>query len=105
MGEKVRAYQSYRQSPKLQARYGVDTFTVLVVAPTEVRLRRIADEVLRVNRQPTNTYLLLTADRVHSTTIRPSWKAVQAFEVERRSSPILPLIFCSGSKHGYNRAW
>lgn len=82
--EKVRAYEAYRRSPKLQARYGVDTFTVLVVAPTEVRLRRIADEVVRVTRQPTSSYLFLTADRVHPTMIRPSWKVVRSFEWERR---------------------
>ena len=82
--EKIRAYEAYRQSPKLQARYGMDTFTVLVVAPTEVRFRRIADEVLRVTHQPTSSYLFLTADRVHPTTIRPSWKVVQTFEWERR---------------------
>jgi hypothetical protein len=83
-GEKVRAYEAYRRSPKLVARYDTDSFTVLIVAPTEVRLRRIADEVLKVTRQPTSSYLFLTEDRVHPTTIRPSWKAVQAFEWERR---------------------
>src|SRR5262245_16034087 len=44
--EKVRAYEAYRQSPQLQARYATATFTVLVVAPTETRLKRIAEEVI-----------------------------------------------------------
>jgi hypothetical protein len=28
-GEKIRAYEAYRQSSRLQARYGVDTFMIL----------------------------------------------------------------------------
>lgn len=83
-GEKVRAYEVYRRSPKLSARYDIDNFTVLIVAPTEVRLRRIADEVLKVTRQATSGYLFLTEDRVHPTAIRPSWKVIQSFAWERR---------------------
>jgi hypothetical protein len=82
--EKVRAYEVYRHSPKLRARYDTDSFTVLTVAPTEVRLRRIAEEVLKVTRQPAAGYLFLSADRVHPTTIRPSWKVVESFAWGRR---------------------
>jgi Replication-relaxation len=82
--EKVRAYEVYRRSPKLTARYTTDSFTVLVVAPSEVRLRRIAAEVLKATRQASTGYLFLTEDRVHPTTIRPAWKVVQTFAWERR---------------------
>lgn len=82
--EKVRAYEVYRRHPKLQARYATTDFTVLVVAPTEARLRRIVTEVVKVTRQASSDYLFLTEDRVHPTTIRPSWKRIQAFAWARR---------------------
>ena len=82
--EKARAYEVYRQHPKLRARYQTDTFTVLVVAPSEPRLRRIVTEVVKVTRQATSGYLFLTEDRLHPTTIRPSWKVIETFEWERR---------------------
>lgn len=83
-GEKVRAYEAYRTSTEFTTRYTTAAFTVLVVAPSEVRQRRIAEEVLKVTRQATSSYLFLTEERVHPTTLRPSWKAVQKFEWGRR---------------------
>ncbi len=58
--EKVKAYEAYRRSPKLQARYTTDSFTVLVVAPALNRLQRIAEEVMKVTRQPSRAYLFTT---------------------------------------------
>lgn len=83
-GEKIRAYEAYRRSPKLMARYATDAFTVLVVAPTEPRLLRIVEEVLKVTRQPTPMYLYLLEEKVHPTTIRPAWRVVQTCEWKRR---------------------
>jgi hypothetical protein len=51
-----------------------------------VRLRRIASEVLKVTRQARSSYLFLSAERVHPTTIRSSWKVVIGFEWERRKA-------------------
>jgi hypothetical protein len=72
--EKVRAYEAYRQSPKLQARYATETFTVLVVAPTEIRLKRIAEEVIKITKQPSPAYLFTTADKIHPVRIRANWR-------------------------------
>jgi len=82
--EKVKAYEAYRRSPKLQARYTTDSFTVLVVAPTPPRMQRIAEEVLKVARQESAAYLFTTEDRIEPTTIRPAWKEVTAVEWKRR---------------------
>jgi hypothetical protein len=78
--EKVRAYEAYRQSPKLQARYATDTFIVLVVAPTETRLKRIAEEVIKITKQPSTAYLFTTADKIHPVRIRANWRAVASVE-------------------------
>jgi hypothetical protein len=82
--EKLRAYEVYRRSPKLQARYGTHSFTVLIVAPAENRMERIAEEVVKVTRQPGPGYLLTTDDRVHPTTIRSAWREISCFAWDRR---------------------
>jgi hypothetical protein len=82
--EKVRAYEAYRRSPKLQARYQTDAFTVLVVAPAPKRLQRIAEEVIKVTRQQSTTYRFITEDRIEPTTIRPGWKVVTDVTWTRR---------------------
>jgi len=83
-GEKIRAYEGYRRSPKLAARYATETFTVLIVAPTEQRLLRIAETMLRVAHPSRAAYLFLLEDRVHPTTIRAAWREVQSFDWQRR---------------------
>jgi hypothetical protein len=74
--ERVKAYEAYRRSPKLQARYATDSFTVLVVAPTPPRMQRIAEEVMKVIHLPSAAYLFTTEDRIG----RP-----RSGRVERRS--------------------
>jgi hypothetical protein len=83
-GEKVRAYEAYRRSSKLTARYATDAFTVLIAAPTEIRMKRIAEEIVKVTRRPSSAYLFTTEDRIHPTTIRPSWKELTSVEWKRR---------------------
>jgi hypothetical protein len=78
--EKVRAYEAYRQSPKLQARYATDTFAVLVVAPTEIRLKRISEEVIKITKQPSPAYLFTTVDKIHPVRIRANWRALASVE-------------------------
>jgi Replication-relaxation len=82
--EKIRAYEAYRRSPKLQARYATDTFTVLVVAPTELRLKRIAEEVVKATKQPSPMYLFTTQDKIHPVRIRPNWRELVGVEWKTR---------------------
>ncbi len=82
--EKVRGYEVYRRSSKLATRYQTDSFTVLVVAPAPNRLQRIAEEVMKVTRQPSPDYRFITEDRIEPTTIRPSWKALAEVTWTRR---------------------
>lgn len=83
-GEKVRAFERYRGSDALRARYGVEDFTVLVVVPDENRQRRVAEEVLKVTKHETDRYRFLTADQVHPTTSRQRWRVVKEFVWTRR---------------------
>jgi hypothetical protein len=74
--DKVHAYEAYRASPLLQARYRATEFRVLIVAPTQVRLNRIAQEIAATTLQAHAGYLLLHADHVHPTTIRRGWQRI-----------------------------
>lgn len=75
-GQKVRAYEAYRRSAKLQARYATDQFTVLIIAPAEPRLKRIAEEAIKITRQPGPGYLFTTEDKIHPVRIRANWRAL-----------------------------
>ena len=75
-GEKVQAYEAYRDSRLLAARYGVSDFQLLITAPTPTRLMRIAETIARVTRQAHPAYRLLHADLVHPTTIRRGWHRI-----------------------------
>ncbi|WP_097653929.1 replication-relaxation family protein [Candidatus Chloroploca asiatica] len=70
---KAQAYDAYQGHPLLQQRYGTAHFRVLVVAPSMTRLQRIAEEVVKVNRQTAADYLFLPETHVHPTTIRRGW--------------------------------
>jgi hypothetical protein len=61
-------------SQALAARYQACDFGVLIVAPTHVRLTRIAEAIARTTRQAHAGYLLIHADYVHPTTIRRGWQ-------------------------------
>lgn len=84
---KAAAYQVYQHSPQLQARYGTATFLLLIVAPTQTRLTRIAEELITRNRTPNADEWLLTADKVHPSTIRNYWQQVQAVTWVPRKMP------------------
>jgi hypothetical protein len=64
----------------LEARYQATQFRVLIVAPTPLRLTRIAEEIVRVTRRPHTDYLLLHADHVHPTTIRRGWQRIATLD-------------------------
>jgi len=78
--DKVRAYAAYQQSALLTARYQVAQFRVLTVAPTSVRLLRIAEEVATVTRQASADYLFMSAEYVHPTTIRRGWQRIATID-------------------------
>jgi hypothetical protein len=78
--DKVRAYEAYQWSPLLEARYQAAQFQVLIVAPTQVRLTRIAEEVVRVTRQVSPDYLFLRAEHIHPTTIRRGWQRIASVD-------------------------
>ncbi|HEU4327618.1 MAG TPA: replication-relaxation family protein [Roseiflexaceae bacterium] len=82
--EKIRAYEAYRGGQALRDRYGVADFTVLVLCPGENRLRRIAEELVKITRHPPERYLFALAERVHPTTIRSGWRQVAGVTWTRR---------------------
>lgn len=82
--EKLRAFEAYRGSAKLQARYQTNDFTVLIVCPSETRQRRIAEEVVKVTRHPSDRYRFLLTQQVHPTTVRAFWQQVSSFTWGRR---------------------
>jgi len=82
--EKTYAYEAYRGSAQLRARYDTDTFKVLIVAPTTTRLARIAGEVATVNRGATPDYLFTQASMIHPTTIRRGWNVIDSATLRKR---------------------
>jgi hypothetical protein len=72
--KKALAYDAYGRDPRLQQRYGVSSFIVLVIAPTEARLLTVARMVAAVHSGRTDTYRFLTEDRVHPFSIRRRWQ-------------------------------
>src|SRR5439155_6270408 len=81
---KIRAYEAYQGSQALGDRYKTDIFQVLIVAPTETRLDRIADEIARVTRQAPSHYRFLLGDHLHPTTIRRGWRTIADLQLTPR---------------------
>jgi len=74
---KLRAYATYQGSRLLRERYGTDQFQVLIVAPDQRRLERIAAEIARVSPQYRAHYRLIEERLLHPTTIRRGWRSVE----------------------------
>jgi hypothetical protein len=83
--EKAGAYQAYAGSTALRQRYNTDDFTVLIVAPDQKRLTRIAEEVTKVVRAPNNRYLLLPQPYLHPTRVRANWQQVAQVQWQPRT--------------------
>jgi Replication-relaxation len=73
---KLRAYDAYQGSRLLRERYQTDQFQVLIVAPDQRRLERIAAEIARVSREHRDRYRLIEERLLHPTTIRRGWRTV-----------------------------
>jgi hypothetical protein len=76
--EKIQALEAYVGSSALRARYGVGDATLLVVAPSANRLRRIAEEVVTVLQAASTRYLFVLAEYLHPTRVRANWQRVAA---------------------------
>jgi hypothetical protein len=74
--KKALAYDTYSRDPRLQMRYGVRQFTILVVAPSGLRIEAIARMVASVHRGVPANYRFLTEERVHPFSIRRRWQRI-----------------------------
>lgn len=83
--EKAEAYTAYRQSTQLHDRYGVKDFTLLVVAPSAARLERIAEQIVKIDREPAAKYRFLLTSHIHPTTIRARWQQVTQVTMHDRT--------------------
>jgi hypothetical protein len=75
--KKALAYQAYGRDPRLETRYGVRSFVVLVVAPTAQRTLTIARIIAAVHSGVAANYRFLTEDRVHPFSIRRRWQRLE----------------------------
>jgi hypothetical protein len=75
--KKALAYDAYGRDPRLTSRYGITSFVVLVVAPTEARLLTVARMIAAVHGGRTDTYRFLTEARVHPFSIRRRWQRLE----------------------------
>ena len=95
--EKARAYRAYRKSNELQARYGVDDFALLIIAPTERRMERVAAQVVKVDQAQALTCRYLLVSQVHPTTMRDGWKRVAESTSQQRQIAGRPTDFVTVS--------
>ena len=76
--KKALAYDAYSRDPRLQTRYGVRRFVVLVVAPSETRTLAIARTIAAVHGGASDTYRFLVEERVHPLRIRRRWQRMDS---------------------------
>ena len=74
--EKAEAYKQYFGSAELEARYGVKRFILLIVAPTQTRIERIAQQITKVERAAIEHYFYARAAHIHPLTIQEQWQRV-----------------------------
>lgn len=83
--KRARALQAYMHSAALKRRYGVDTFFVLVVAPSGERVEAIARTIAGLNLESSPAYRFTTEDRLHPSTIRRRWRMIAGVSWPDRS--------------------
>jgi len=81
--KKALAYDVYGRDPRLEARYGVRSFVVLVVAPTAARTLSIARTIAAVHSGVSHAYRFLTEDRIHPFSIRRRWQRMERVTLAR----------------------
>lgn len=88
--KKIRAYETYRNNPKLKERYKVNDFVLVITAPTRTRANRIAQEIASVVRIPNDRYLLTIhtdnpeTNLLHPLTIRRGWLKITDVKFSNR---------------------
>jgi hypothetical protein len=93
--KKALAYDAYGRDPRLKHRYGVTSFMVLVVIPTEARLLTVARMIAAVHGGTTDTYRFVTEARVHPFTIRRRWQRLERVTLAssgRTGAQALPTV-------------
>jgi len=75
--KKAWAYQAYGRDPRLEARYGVRSCVVLVVAPSGARIGAIARTIAGVHSGVAANYRFLSEERVHPMSIRRRWQRME----------------------------
>lgn len=82
--EKAQGYWAYRQHRLLRDRYGCQDFTLLIIAPTAQRLRRIAETVAQAAQGGEPGVWLLEDDHLHPHRVRANWEQVVSATATRR---------------------
>jgi hypothetical protein len=75
--KKALAYDAYGRDPRLQQRFGVNRFIILVVAPSGARLQAIARSVANVHQGVAANYRFLPEERVQPLAIRRRWQRME----------------------------
>jgi Replication-relaxation len=84
--KKALAYDAYGRDPRLTARYGVTRCTILVVAPSGLRLDAIARMVAGVHQGVAANYRFLIEERVHPFSIRRRWQRMERVALPPRGA-------------------
>lgn len=84
--DKMYAYKTYMGSPELKARYGVDTFVLLSIAPTKVQRRRLMNVTAAVLGEASNRYLFCLQESVHPLRIGGEWLKISGVSRTRMPS-------------------
>ena len=82
--EKAEAYKRYYESAELQARYSVKHFVLLIVAPTQTRIERIAQTIAKVERKPTMHYVYAKVADIHPLTLQAQWQTAEKVVMHQR---------------------
>jgi hypothetical protein len=82
--KKALAYDAYGRDPRLNNRYAVTRFIVLVVAPSPARTLTIARTVAAVHGGVTDTYRFLAEERLHPLSIRRRWQRIERVTMPSR---------------------
>lgn len=94
--KRARALRAYMHSAALKRRYEVDTFVVLVVAPSAERIQAIARTIAGLALEPSPSYRFTTEDRLHPSTIRRRWQMITGVSwpesMSRRGERATPRI-------------
>ncbi len=88
--DKISAYDRYRGSAELKARYGVDDFTVLTITTTEAQRQTLMQATAGMVGKADKRYRFALETDVHPDTIGSQWyQLVSMSKTERRLRPTI----------------